>query len=125
MKQTLNPKFSLLGLTLMSASALIAALYTSKPVPSQANSVNNAMLRVNSCGDNMNAAVVSCCLGAGPNFNCHKTEGSGTTNAIDKTHTFLVDGAGNFFQTRGNTSGSILNNGVDTTSILTMLSRKS
>ncbi|NML22968.1 hypothetical protein HHL16_18975 [Pseudoflavitalea sp. G-6-1-2] len=112
-------RFSALGLVLLGASALTAAIVPSKPAPEQANSLNNGTLRQFSGGDGAIANVFSC-VTLIVAAHCHKTvtaaNVTGTTGGAITT--VAINGLGQQVTTRGNTSLSVTVGAVDTTSIL-------
>jgi hypothetical protein len=112
MKKVSLKKLSVLGLVLMAASAVTAAILPTNTNKLQANSADNGTLRSQSgVGNDNNVPVVSCVAdNAGDNvFSCHLTAGSSTGAASEAI------GA----RTLGNTSDSDGNrlNG-DTTSVV-------
>lgn len=109
-------QFSLLGLVLMGASALTAAIVPSKAAPLQANSADNGTLRQFSGGDNANQVIVSCVVLPQQVLKCHVTVGTGTTGGAVATIIITING--HSYQTVGNTSQSNSLNAQDTTSVL-------
>lgn len=110
--------FSILGLLLLSVSAITAAIVPAQKNPLQTNSLNNGTLRQFSGGDGAIVKVLSC-VTAMVAANCHKTDLSGTTG--DDNDTVQVNALGHVLTTRGNTSLSRVNIGGDTTSILVVI----
>ena len=97
-------KLSVLGLVLMAASAVTAAIVPSKSKDlKQVNSANNGLLR-NASGAGTGGGVDSCVnlAGAQCHFTADTKTGAASSNAL--THT------------NNNTSHSVPNNGFDTTS---------
>lgn len=120
MEKKSGKHFSLLGLALLAASAIITTFSRSESTAIQLNSLNNGTLRQFSGGNGAVQQIYSCVtMVAYPN--CHATKTlnnvSGSTwNAI--IDTVVVTAGGRMFTTNRNTSLSISNNGKDTTSIL-------
>lgn len=112
-------QLSLLGLVLMGASALTAAIVPSKPAPEQGNSLNNGTLRQFSGGNDVVQNIVSCVVIAGAPLKCHVTAGTGTS--VGAATSVVRTAGGGTYTTRGNTSQSISGDGNDTTSILTLV----
>jgi hypothetical protein len=116
-------RFSLLGMVLMGASALTAAIVPSKEADNQTNSVNNGTLRQFSGGDGAVANVLSC-VTIIVVANCHKTVtgegtlGTGTTNDDGDVITIMQTSSGNFYTTANQTSRSRSLVAGDTTSVL-------
>lgn len=111
-------QFSLLGLALMGVSALTAAFTTSNAAPQNPNTANNGTLR-NFSGGNGAIQVIDSCITAVQAVSCHKTAlGPGLLGTNTGAATVYVNALGQRFTTQGNTSHTIANNGVDTTSVL-------
>lgn len=92
-------QMSLLGMLLMGASAITAAIVPSKAAPDQTNSDNNGRVLVNSgVGGSQTPAVYSCVAVAGTP-DCHLTDLSGTGLA-----TIVATGSGKQYTTINNTS---------------------
>lgn len=110
-------QMSLLGMLLMGASAITAAIVPSKAAPDQTNSDNNGRVLVNSgIGGSQSPAIYSCVAAAGTP-DCHLTELSGT----GLVGTVFVNGVGDRFTTAGNTSLSDPAIAGDTTSQLQLI----
>lgn len=105
-------QMSLLGMLLMGASAITAAIVPSKPASDQANSVDNGRALANSGAGGAQTPPVYSCVAGGP-ADCHLTANSGTGAA-----TVVVTASGNQYTTIGNTSLSNPADAVDTTSAL-------
>ena len=113
-------QFSLLGLALMVVSAITSAFTTSTSFYFQLNSANNGTLRPFSGGNGASMMISSCITSVQPFANCHKTDyGPGLLGTRTGVATVYVNQLGQRFTTQGNTSMSIPNNGIDTTSVLT------
>jgi hypothetical protein len=98
-------KLSVLGLVLMAASAVTAAIVPSKAKDlKQVNSDNNGILR-DASGAGTGGGVDSCVNGD-DNFDCHVTANTKTGNESENLLT----------RTAGNTSHSNSNDSADTTS---------
>lgn len=112
-----NPiqQFSVLGLILMAASAVTAAVLPAKTITIQTNSADNGRVLVNSgVGGAQNPPVYSCIAAAGTP-DCHLSiSGTGV-------ETFVMDEYGNLYDTLNNTSLSDPAIAGDTTSILVMV----
>lgn len=105
-------QMSILGVVLMVASAVTAAVVPDKPADNQTNSLNDGKLLINSgAGGSLGSPVVSCVAGASP-FACHITS-SGTGAA-----TVVITAQGGEYTTQNNTSLSRTGVAGDTTSIL-------
>lgn len=112
-------QFSLLGLVLMGASALTAAVVPSKAAPVQGNSADNGKA-VQFSNDNAAQAVLSC-VAVDDVFDCHITALSGTTG-VGVLGTKVQSVGGRLYDTVGNTSASNPLNANDTTSQLVRIS---
>lgn len=106
---------STISLLLIATAALIAAFFKPASKEEQANSADNGTIRLYSCSQ-APVAIVSCCWGFEV-FDCHHTMPTLTTspNGIES---FLQTANGRLYQTIDNTSNSIANNSIDTTSML-------
>lgn len=110
-------KLSLLGLVLMGASALTAAIVPSKAADIQGNSADNGTLRPFSADNGVGDPLINSCVNVNPvNLSCHFTSGTLTSGAGIGTRIQTV--GGHRYQTVGNTSNSDGDPDVDTTSIL-------
>ncbi len=109
-------KLSLLGLVLMAASAITAAIIPPKAVEIQPDTADNATLRQLSCEGVGNPLIFSCCNINPVALSCHYTAGTRTSGA--GIGTLIQTVGGHRYQTNGNTSLSDGDPDVDTTSIL-------
>ena len=107
-------QFSLLGLVLMGASALTAAVVPTKPADVREGSADNGRALQFSANNDAVQASLSCAVQAGTP-DCHVTAGTLSTVA-GGNGTFIVTDDGGQYQTEGNTSASRIGNGFDTTS---------
>lgn len=108
-------QFSLLGLVLMGASALTAAVVPTKAADVADGSADNGRAQQFSAGNDANVAILSCAIASGV-LDCHITDGTVST-VLGGNGTLVVQSVG-LWDTQGNTSASIINNGIDTTSQL-------
>lgn len=108
-------QFSLLGLILMGASALTAAVVPTKAASDQSNTANNGKAAQFS-NDNAAQAVLSCVLTEESPLDCHITVGTVSSGAGLGTR--IQTAGGRRFDTNGNTSASNPADGFDTTSQL-------
>ncbi|NML22969.1 hypothetical protein HHL16_18980 [Pseudoflavitalea sp. G-6-1-2] len=123
MKKKAGKHYSLLGLALLTASAIITNFARSESTANQLNSLNNGTLRQYSGGDGPYLQIYSC-VTLVAFANCHATK---TLNNVSGTSwdanndTIMITVHGRMYTTARNTSLSILGNGKDTTSMLIQL----
>ncbi|SDG48939.1 hypothetical protein [Chitinophaga filiformis] len=101
MKRVSVKNLSLLGLVLMAASAVTAAVMPDK---SNNKRVNNGTLRAFSNGDSVNEDVISCVIVSGGGVNSCTVSGTATTAAGAQIDESRVQIGSLFYQTVGNTS---------------------
>ena len=114
MKKISVKNLSLLGLVLMGASAVTAAVASDK---SNTRRANNGTLRINSgiSADGL-AAVVSCSPRSGSAFSCTATDATLTSVGTPDESLTVINGLN--YQTIGNTSQTNPNDGIDQNSVL-------
>lgn len=109
-------QLSLLGILLIFASAVTAAIKLYKVAPEQINSDNNGRVLLNSGVGGIQMPPIYSCVNVFGLPDCHVTEYSGTG-----IETYILTSNGNIYQTIENTSLSYPYYPGDTTSILQMI----